>query len=96
MNLELTDEQTEALIRELSQIVRNDRYPLSPGQEVSMFSEDEPDLKQYKVDRVTQDGQFVERVAEYATEAEAMAHRRRGDWYYRIYKGRRQLWPVKA
>jgi len=30
MNLELTDEQTEALIRELSQIIENDRYPLSP------------------------------------------------------------------
>ena len=30
MNLELTDAQKEALIRELSQIVRNDRYPLSP------------------------------------------------------------------
>ena len=30
MNLEPTDEQTEALIRELSQIVQNDRYPLSP------------------------------------------------------------------
>jgi hypothetical protein len=30
MNLELNDEQTEALIRELSQIVQNDRYPLSP------------------------------------------------------------------
>jgi hypothetical protein len=30
MHLELTDEQTEALIRELSQIVQNDRYPLSP------------------------------------------------------------------
>jgi len=30
MNLELTDEQTEALIRELGQIVRNDRYFLSP------------------------------------------------------------------
>jgi len=29
-HLELTDEQTEALIRELSQIVQNDRYPLSP------------------------------------------------------------------
>jgi hypothetical protein len=29
MNLELTDEQTEALIRELSQIIQNDRYPLS-------------------------------------------------------------------
>jgi hypothetical protein len=28
--LELTDEQTEALIRELSQIIENDRYPLSP------------------------------------------------------------------
>jgi hypothetical protein len=30
MNLELTDEQTEALIRELSLIVQNDRYPLGP------------------------------------------------------------------
>jgi hypothetical protein len=26
----LTDEQTEALIRELSQIIQNDRYPFSP------------------------------------------------------------------
>jgi hypothetical protein len=30
MNLELTDEQTEALLRELSQIIENDRYPFSP------------------------------------------------------------------
>jgi hypothetical protein len=30
MNLELTDEQTEALIRELSLIIEYDRYPLSP------------------------------------------------------------------
>ena len=30
MHLELTDEQTEALIRELSQIVQNDRYPFGP------------------------------------------------------------------
>jgi hypothetical protein len=30
MPLELTDEQTEALIRELSQIIDGDRYPLSP------------------------------------------------------------------
>jgi hypothetical protein len=30
MYLELTDEQTEALIRALSQIIENDRYPLSP------------------------------------------------------------------
>jgi hypothetical protein len=30
MHLELTDEQTAALVRELSQIVQNDRYPLSP------------------------------------------------------------------
>ena len=30
MDLELTDEQTEALIRELSQIIDGDRYPLSP------------------------------------------------------------------
>jgi hypothetical protein len=30
MNLELTDEQTEALIWELSQIIDGDRYPISP------------------------------------------------------------------
>jgi hypothetical protein len=30
MHLELTDEQTEALTRELSQIIDRDRYPLSP------------------------------------------------------------------
>jgi hypothetical protein len=30
MNAELTDEQMEALIRELSQIIDNDRYPFSP------------------------------------------------------------------
>ena len=30
MHLELTDEQTKALIRELSEIIENDRYPLSP------------------------------------------------------------------
>jgi len=30
MDLKLTDEQAAALIRELSNIVQNDRYPLSP------------------------------------------------------------------
>jgi len=30
MNLELTDEQAAALVRELNNIVQNDRYPLSP------------------------------------------------------------------
>jgi hypothetical protein len=30
MNLELTDQQTEALIRELCNIIQNDRHPLSP------------------------------------------------------------------
>jgi hypothetical protein len=29
-HLELTDEQTEALTRELSQIIDSDRYPFSP------------------------------------------------------------------
>jgi hypothetical protein len=28
MHLDLTDEQAEALIRELTQIIENDRYPL--------------------------------------------------------------------
>jgi hypothetical protein len=31
MHLELTDEQTEALIRELSQIIDGDRYPSVPA-----------------------------------------------------------------
>jgi hypothetical protein len=30
MHLELTNEQTEGLIRELSQTINGDRYPLSP------------------------------------------------------------------
>jgi hypothetical protein len=30
MHLELTDEQTEALIRELSHTIDGDRYPVSP------------------------------------------------------------------
>jgi hypothetical protein len=30
MNLELTDDQSEALIQELSQTIDGDRYPLSP------------------------------------------------------------------
>jgi hypothetical protein len=30
MHIELTDEQSEALIWELSQIIDGDRYPLSP------------------------------------------------------------------
>jgi hypothetical protein len=30
MHLELTDQQTEALVRELSQLINGDRYPLSP------------------------------------------------------------------
>jgi hypothetical protein len=29
-HLELNDVQTEVLIRELSQMIQNDRYPLSP------------------------------------------------------------------
>ena len=59
-------------------------------------SEGEPDPKPYKVDRVTADGSLVSLVAECATEAEAMAHKRRVDWYYRIYIGQKQLWPVKV
>jgi hypothetical protein len=30
MNLDLNDAQTEVLIRELRNIIQNDRYPLSP------------------------------------------------------------------
>jgi hypothetical protein len=59
------------------------------------IAEGERDPKPYKVHRVTKDGEFVSHIAEYATEAEAMSHKRRADWYYCIYNGRRQLWPVK-
>jgi hypothetical protein len=31
MNLELTDEQAEALIRGLRKLIDDDRYPLSPA-----------------------------------------------------------------
>jgi hypothetical protein len=30
MNLDLTDEEASALLRELNTIIENDRYPLSP------------------------------------------------------------------
>jgi len=30
MNIELTDEEAAALLRELNNIIENDRYPLSP------------------------------------------------------------------
>ena len=53
------------------------------------------DPKPYKVDRVAADGQFISRVAEYATEVEAMSHKRRLDWHYRISVGRKQIWPTK-
>lgn len=62
---------------------------------VDTYVEGEPDPTPYKVVRVTQDGAFVSRVAEYATEAEAVSHKRRLDWHYRAYIGNRQLWPVK-
>jgi hypothetical protein len=61
----------------------------------NQFADGERDPKPYKVDRVTSEGDFVSRVAEYATEAEAMSHKRRLDWHYRISVGRKQLWPPK-
>jgi hypothetical protein len=48
--------------------------------------EGKPDPKPYKLNRVTKDGDFVSRVAEYATEEEAKKHRRRPDWHYKIEK----------
>ena len=57
--------------------------------------EGERDPKPFKVDRVTRDGQFVSRVAEYATEDAALKHPRRLDWNYSIYAGRRKIWPNK-
>ncbi len=58
--------------------------------------EGELDPKPYKVDRVTKEGEFVARVAEYATESEAMSHHRRLDWHYSIHTRREKLWPKKS
>lgn len=48
MYLELTDEQTDALIRELRNIIQNDRYPLSPRivvlREILKWLRPEPEL----------------------------------------------------
>jgi hypothetical protein len=45
MTIDLTDEQTEALIRALSQIIENDRYPLSPRIKVLKVRHYEPPSK---------------------------------------------------
>lgn len=58
-----------------------------------MRVEGEPDPKPFKVDRVTREGQFVARVAEYATEDEALKHPRRHDWHYSIHSRRGKTWP---
>jgi hypothetical protein len=66
------------------------RHRLEPRFEVV---EGEADPKPYKVDRLKIDGDFSAREAEYATEAEAIAHvKRRLDRRYRIVKGRVQVW----
>jgi hypothetical protein len=57
------------------------------------FAEGSADPKPYKVDRVTKDGDFVERVAEYAREEEAMKHHRRLDWHYSIHIRCKKIWP---
>jgi hypothetical protein len=51
----------------------------------------EPDPKPYKVHRVDSNGNFVSKDAEYATEAEARAHKRRLDWHYAIYHGTQKI-----
>lgn len=61
-----------------------------------LFVEGEPDPKPYKVDRVTQNGDFVSHVAEYATEQEAMNHHRRLDWHYSIHTRHKKLWPSES
>lgn len=58
--------------------------------------EGDDDPSPYKVDRVTQAGEFLSRIAEYATEEEAMAHKRRLDWRYRIHARRKTIWPTKT
>jgi hypothetical protein len=64
----------------------------------NVFVQGLTDLKPYKVHRVTATGDFVSRVAEYATAAEALAHPRRLDWQYRIWgpgPKPQLLWPVR-
>jgi hypothetical protein len=59
----------------------------------NMKVEGEPDPTPYKVQRVTKEGEFVSQVAEYATKQEALSHKRRGDWHYKVFHGRKQIWP---
>jgi len=59
----------------------------------NMRVEGEPDPTPYKVQRVTKAGEFVSLVAQYATEQEALSHKRRADWHYKILHGRKQIWP---
>jgi hypothetical protein len=49
-----------------------------------------PDPKPYKLWRVDQNGDQIERVGEFATLDEMRAHKRRVDWRYAEYLGRRK------
>ncbi len=51
----------------------------------------ESDPMPFKVWRINDQGEQIEKVAEYATEGEARAHKRRLDWKYAYYKGRTLL-----
>ena len=50
-----------------------------------------PDPKPYKLYRVTQTGEYVKIVGEYATLEEMRAVQRRLDWYYADYLGRKKI-----
>jgi hypothetical protein len=52
---------------------------------------EESDPKPFKVWRINDHDEQIEKVAEYATEAGARAHNRRLDWKYAYYKGRTRL-----
>ncbi len=53
--------------------------------------EGEPDPKPFKLVQVDSDGNFVSQVGEYVTLEEMRAVRRRLDWHYAEYEGRRKL-----
>lgn len=60
------------------------------GKEIGKIPGD-PDPRPYKLSRVDADGGQIERVGEYATLEEMRAQRRRLDWRYAEYQGRKKI-----
>jgi hypothetical protein len=52
--------------------------------------EGEPDPKPFKLRRVDGDGNFISLVEQFATREEADAYKRRLDWRYELWIGRRK------